>query len=170
MIMKSREELKFKVQLDKVHDIDLDADLDIDKTLINRELSQQPALFAWYAVLSELAKNNVLLAKNSLEMLEATIDQDIRRNWDSDRQGKMTETGVQSNLRLNLKYQEMEKNYFNAKKMEGVLGVAKQAFEQRKDMLISIASNMRAESDIDLKINKEKVAKQIARVRGKSEE
>jgi len=157
-------ELKMTVKLDKTHKFDLNIDLDINRTDINTELSHQPAQFAWYATLNELARDKVQTLKNQLGILESELDFKIRRDWDTD-SGKMTEAGVAAAIKLNLKHQQQTELYLEAMKNQGILNVAKLAFEQRKDMLISIAANMRGESDVDLRVNKEKVAETIKNLR-----
>jgi len=159
-----RAELELTIKLDKLYHLDLDTDLDIKKTEINDEMIKQPGQFAWYATLNELAKNKVQTLKSELELLEATLDQKTRRDWD-DSQGKMTETSVSAKIKMSPEYKELISRYLEAQKSQGILSVARSAFEQRKDMLISLASNLRSELDSDLKINKEKVANTIRKMR-----
>jgi len=157
--------LKLSITLDRKYECDLNTDLDIDKGAIDKALSDQPSMFAWYAVLSEMAKAAALSAKNDLELTEAELDQQIRREWDTDKYGKMTEAGIQSIMRMLTKHKRAVEAYHTAKKNEGIMAVAKQSFEQRKDMLISIASNMRAEMDVNLRINKQSVAEKIRKIK-----
>lgn len=166
--MTNYEELKLTVKLEKVHKFDLNKSLDVDKTQINDEMSEQPGHFAWYATLAELAKNKVLHLKTELEQKEAELDQKIRKNWDIDQCGKMTEAGVSAAIKLTPVYQQLTIVYQEALKNQGILQVAKQAFEQRHMMLISIAANMRGEGDADLRVNKEKVAATIKKMRNPS--
>lgn len=162
----SRDELKLTVKLDKTHKFDLNVDLDVNKTEINEELSGQPASFAWYATLHELAKSKVQTLKYQLELLESQLDQDFRKNWDAKVGNiKMTEASLQAVIKATPDYQELMETYLEAQKNQGILGVAKQAFEQRKDMLISISANMRGESDTELKVNKEKIKESISKLR-----
>jgi len=159
-----RDELKMSIKLDKVHKVDLELDLEIDKTKLNDELAGQPSMYAWYATLCEMSRNKVLYLKNALEIMEAELDQQIRRDWDSD-EGKMTEAGVAAKIKLNKKHQALVDSYLDAQLSQGKLMVAKVSFEQRKDMLISISANMRGETDLELKVNKEKVASQLSKMR-----
>lgn len=161
----SYDELKMTVKLDKVHKFDLNVDLDIDKSDLNNELSHQPAQFAWYATLNEFAKSKVQTLKNELEILEAELDHKTRKTWDVDSQGKMTEAGVAAAIKLTASHQQKTELYLEAQKNQGILNVAKLAFEQRHGMLISIAANMRGEGDVELKVNKAKVAETIKNLR-----
>lgn len=160
-----REELKLTVKLDKLHKIDLETDLEIDKTHLNDELSRQPSMYAWYATLHEMARNKVIYLKNELEVMEATLDQKLRSSWDVDSYGKMTEAGVAARVKMDAKYHTLTNTYIKAQYHQGLLNVAKLSFEQRKDMLISISANMRGETDLELKVNKEKVASQLSKMR-----
>lgn len=156
-----REELKINVLIDKPYVMDLNEDLSISKERINDELSKQPAMFAWYATLYELARSKTLKLKQSLDTIEAELNLEVRtetskiKSEDSRYANlKLTETTIESIVRTNEKFKLAEDNYLTAKKDEGMLLVAKVAFEQRKDMLISLASNMRSELDGELSILK----------------
>jgi hypothetical protein len=161
-----REELQITVKTDqRTHKVDLNKDLSIDKSKLNDELSGQPASYAWYATLHELFRNKVLSLKNELELLESQLDQKLRANWDEASWGKRTEDGLRARIKLNKEYQTKMEGYIEAQKNQGILGVAKSAFEQKKDMLISIAANMRGESDLELRVNKDKVKSQLEKLR-----
>jgi hypothetical protein len=155
------EDLKFTVKLDKKYPVDLSTDLDINQGDINQELTDQPALFAWHGVLAELAKHSATQAKNAMEVHGALLDKMIREQAEK----KPSEDQIKSMIRLTPSYKEKEQLYFEAKKNEGILGIAKEAFVQRSSMLISISANLRGESDTDLAINKKAVADKIKAVR-----
>ena len=153
-----QEELLFTVKLgDKVHNLDLNKDLAIDKHSINRELARQPALYAWYATLHEIAKDKTALCKHKLETFEASLEMQIRQM--DNPPVKLTADTVSAMVKDNVERRRMVEEYMAAKKAEGLLQVGKASFDQRKDMLISVASNMRNELDDDLKILKEKAEK-----------
>ena len=150
-----KEELQFTVKLgDKIHNLDLKADLVIDKHVINRELARQPALFAWYATLHEIAKDKTAHCKHKLETYEASLEMSIRQMPSPP--VKLTADTVAAMVKDDKQRRRMAEDYLHARKSEGMLMVAKASFDQRKDMLISVASNMRNELDDDLKILKKK--------------
>lgn len=158
--------LKITVKLDKsTQSVDLDADLAVERTKINDELAEQPGLFAWYATIHELYRNKVLALKEQIDVLEAQLDQELRAKWNEPEWGKRTEDAIKARIKLNTKRQDLAAQFLEAQKNQGILGVAKSAFEQRKDMLISIAANMRGESDLELKVSKEKVKAQLEKLR-----
>lgn len=159
------EDMKFSVLIDKAYKMDLGKDLEINRADINTELSNQPAMFAWYATIAELAKAKTQQLKTDLELLEAELDQKLRRQWDADANGKMTEASLQAAIKMTPAFQKAQAAYHEAVKNQGMLQVAKIAFEQRKDMLISLASNMRAEGDTQLSVNKQTVAEKLKGLR-----
>lgn len=176
--MISRKELQFQVQLDKLHALDLDKDLSVDRTKINDEMGEQPGMFAWYAVLSELARHKAktcrrqlkskegglktLYAELSLKTRQSAVEQNI----------KTTEGSIDSVVRTLEPYKKAEREYdleeqkcIDVERDAALLYVAKEAFEERLDMLISIGANMRKEGDDDLKILKDKVREKIDTVK-----
>ena len=156
-------ELILEVKLNRQHTLDLNVDLDINREEINTELSEQPSKFAWYATLYELAKAKVVDLKSRLETLESELNKEIREKaLDGGR--KITVDSVRAEVITSRKFKALTEVYNNALREQGLLMVAKQAFEQRKDMLISIASNMRNEFDLDLKVLKGKAAKRMEKV------
>lgn len=147
------DELKLVVAIDKPYKLDLNLDLNIDKGKINEELSRQPSMYAWYATLYELAKAKTNRLKQTMEVTHAELD--IKYRSEAQKSGqKVTEAYIQSLITVSPAYKESEANYYDSKKEEGMLNVAKTAFEQRKDMLISIATNMRVELDDELSVLK----------------
>lgn len=157
--------LKIQVILSgKKYDLDLERDLEINSTKINSELAEQPSKYAWYGVLSEFARATSTELKQKLDTLWSELYLAVRKQ--AVEEGlKLTEETVSSMVRTDKRYQELEQQYLEAKKQEQLLLVARQAFEHRKDMLISLASNLRAEADLDLKVLKEKVSEKMKSIK-----
>ena len=145
-----------KVVLDKNYTLNLDDDLNVDRAGINDALANQPSLFAWYATLYEMARNNSLILDSQIKSYKAELDQYYRMEAVKENL-KITEGAINAKTDSNENLLKLIDEYHASKRQEGMLYVAKAAFEQRKDMLISIASNMRQEWDTELKINKDKV-------------
>lgn len=110
----------------------LQEELTVDEAGINDQLANQPALFAFYAVLYAQAKQEI-------EKYEALYISTLREHY-SDKGVKISETRLKAELAL-------DESYNTLKEKELVLKEVKEAFQQRKDMLISLASNLRAEGD-----------------------
>ena len=161
----SRDKLVLQVTLDKPYTLHLDDDLGIDRANINNELAGQPAQFAWYATLYEMARNKSNLLKQKIDEFAAKLDQSIRAA-NAAAGAKTTEGGISAMIASDETMSKLQKQFVDSKREEGLLYVAKEAFEQRKDMLISIASNMRQEWDTDLKISKDKVRERLSKTTG----
>lgn len=158
----NKEELQITVKLgDKIHELNLNADLEIDKTIMNKELAKQPALFAWYATLYEIAKDKTAHLKHKIETFEASLELEIRQM--ASPPVKLTVDSIKAIIRDDKVHRRMAEELLHAKKSEGMLQVAKASFDQRKDMLISLSSNMRAEMDDDIKILKQTAHKTMAK-------
>jgi hypothetical protein len=152
--------LKIAVKLDKDYDFDLGKDLDIKTTQINEMLIGQPSMFAWYGVLAALAKSKANKKYSQLKQLQAS-----KYLYYRDQLGKATEATVDAAIKSDEAYIKLESEYQQSEYEAQVLLIAREAFEQRKDMLISLSSNMRAEMDDDLAILKDKVRDKIANAR-----
>lgn len=162
-----REKLTINVNLDRVYALSLDDDLGIDRAKINDELAEQPSKYAWYATLYEMARNKANICKSQIDTYQAELDRYYRE--EAAKAGtKITEAGIKAKIDSNDRMNELIDNFNDALKEQGLLFVAVNAFVQRKDMLISIASNMRQEWDSDLRINKEAVRAKIDAMRSKS--
>jgi energy-converting hydrogenase A subunit M len=136
--------------------IDYRKELKCSEETINDDLKDQPSFFAWYAVLSEVAQAEMAEAKTTLEMAEAVLDERIRKESAGD---KVTETMVKNRIRLDPTFQGAQENFATARKNVGILGAIKESFYHRKDVLISLASNMRVQADPSIYIKKQEFAK-----------
>lgn len=129
---------------------DLEADLYIDNSFLEEEFLKQPELFAWWATATELAKDLVGRQKFVLERMAATLDHGIRLSAVSNPVGgkpiKLTEAQITHQITSDEKYQEAMLAYLEYKKQLGMLQAGKEAMEQRRDMLISLGANYRAEA------------------------
>lgn len=133
--------LNIKVVLtDKeTYDRDLDADLHIDKNSLEDELVSQAGKFAWWATLSELARDKFNRLKSDLEIFEATASQ-LLRSEKSSRNEKITESGLIELLRMLPEWQAKKNAVLEAQKQAGVLDAAREAFDHRKYMLRALSA------------------------------
>lgn len=129
-------------------------ELKMDETTINDDLKNQPSLFAWYAVLEELAEKDFAEAKLAFDLMLAFLDKSFREEATKSN-SKLTETQLLNQMRLDTQYLEATTRVNESRKNVGVLRAIKEAFAQRKDMLITLASNMRAQSDPDIYLKKQ---------------
>jgi hypothetical protein len=139
-----------KVELDLdgvVHKGALQDDLPINESNITAEFIVQPELFAWWATVMELAKDLVAREKYRLDRLYAITDHNVRKFYNDNKQ-KVTEKIVENEVITDEEYQKAKLEYLEAKKQLGLLLAGKEAMVQRKDMLISIGANMRAQDGV----------------------
>jgi len=139
---------------DEVQELNPDAELKLAEETINDDLKNQPALYAFYAVLQEAADSELADRKLAMETMEAVLDEHIRAEALT-AGTKVTETMIGSKIRLNEDYQASIIALNQAKAQAGKLRAIKEAFVHRKDMLVTLASNMRAQADPEIFIKKE---------------
>jgi hypothetical protein len=143
---------------------DLNLDLLINDSLLEEEFIDQPRKFAWWAAVEILARDQFEVKKTQLKRLYAVID---KRTRDAGVESgkKLTEKMVENTVLTDLEYQKAENELGNIKKQYNFAHVGKEAFEQRKEMLISLGANYRAEITADPTIVKEKEKIRAERVK-----
>jgi hypothetical protein len=110
--------------------------------------------FAWWATVVELARDKVARTKYQLDRIYALKDHAVRLEL-TNAKAKMTEKIVENSVVTSQEYQEVMFNLLEAKKQLGLAMAGKEALTQRKDMLISLGANMRAEGSSNLSILKD---------------
>ena len=158
--------LNFEVALNgKTYDNDAATALRIDRTNLDEEFANQHTRFAYYATLHEMAKDKAARLKVSLETLYAQLDHEKRMAAKAvqaaDPKFKYTESMCENEIKTDQRYQLKQQEMLDANQLAGVLGVAREAFQQRKDMLISLGANARA-STPDLRIMGDRVKHETA--------
>ena len=137
----------------KTHSIDLEKQLMISEATIDEDLTQQASLFVWYSILHETAEAEYRDAKLALEMTEASLDSEFRKTIP-----KLTEKKLASLIVLDDRYLKAKEVHDDRRATAAKARVVKEGFNHRKDMLITLASNMRARHDAEIWI-KEREAK-----------
>lgn len=119
-------------------------ELKIDSTKIDEELAVQAANFLFVAEKSVEAEARYLSAKMNHEVLCAKLDGELRDSFE--RRGmKTTEKAIESAMLLNEKYQESRKSLNLLACQRDAVRALKEAWYMRKDLLIRMAINQRAE-------------------------
>lgn len=134
-------------------DLDYESELKLSEEEINAHLMNQPSLYVYYAVLEEMAEAAMAEVRLHLELTEAALDEKYRKEI-TVRGGKITEAMVSGAVRLDSEHIAAVSDYNQARKNVGILSAIKEAFRHRKDCLIALASNMRAQMDTTLSISK----------------
>ena len=138
----------------------LEDDITINPTDLDAEFVEQPRKYVWWAILSEVAKDLMGQKKYQMELLYAKLDHE-KRTAAMTNKVKLTEKMVENEVITDPRYQRIMSEYLSIKKDYGMLSAGRDAFTQRKEMLISLGANYRAEGNADPVILQE-VAKQKA--------
>jgi len=129
-------------------------DIKISKETIDEDLMKQAGLYAFYAIMSELAEEAYDDAKLELELLEATLDEYYRARFLKDGQ-KVTDKKMEKVVAVNGDRIESVKSKIQARKNRGILKALSRAFEQRNLDVIALGHICRQERDVDIFIKKE---------------
>jgi hypothetical protein len=126
----------------------LDTDLQIDAGDLNGEFQDQARRYAWWAALSELAKDKQATLKHQLDKVYARLDYQSRAQAVAATPPvKLTEKMVENEVITSPVYEEAMQNYLQAKKEYGLLMAGREAMGHRKEMLISLGANYRAQAN-----------------------
>lgn len=126
----------------------------ISKETIDDDLMKQAGLYAFYAVMAELAEEAYDDAKLELELCEAMTDDHIRTRLI--KQGeKVTDKKLEKLVAINKNRIESAKNKIQARKNRGILKALARSFEQRNLNVIALGHICRQERDVDIFIKKE---------------
>ena len=135
-------EVSIKLPSGEIKDFNLENELAISETDLNRDFIEQAGKFAWWASLAESAKEiEERLALNQ-ERVEGEADSRARRKLELDGV-KVTEGSVKSMMKTDEKLMTASLAYNRAKKNAATLKQVVKAFEQRKEMLISLGAHIR---------------------------
>ena len=156
-----REILEIEVHTSKSHiTVNLADDLEIKSTDIKSAYMEQPGKFAYWSTVALQAKFAYERKKQEVnrqeEYLRKTLygelDSVVRAQMEMDGE-KITETKVASNICTNEQYLEEQAKLYELQDelivLQGryqQLDAAKEAMNQRKDMLISLGAQLRAEN------------------------
>lgn len=134
----------------------------ISKETIDEDLMKQAGLYAFYAVMAELAEEAYDTAKLELELLEATLDEYYRAKF-LKAELKITDKKMEKVVAVNKDRIESVKNKIQARKNRGILKALARAFDQRKEAVIALGHVCRQERDVDIFIKKEELKKKYER-------
>ena len=167
--------LKFDVTIDnKVTKNDIDKDLDINMDDLNNELIKQPSKYAYYATLSEYAHKRVAEIENEInitysrlykEIVEANnkLDAEEAEKAKPKKAEKLTETAIKNMIIDQKSYNNLVKQQIQMEYLYNILKAAKNAFEQRCQMLIQLGSISRTEMNTAVISIKEKIAEKAGK-------
>ena len=132
----------------QVYEADLSAETGVpfdSFATLNVALAEHPAKAAWWGVLRVRAQSRVADLKAAQETLHAEL------------YGKQTEGTVDARkgaVLLDKRYQDASAAVRAAQEDLGMLEVARDALRDRKDVLLEVARNLRAEADNEMMVAK----------------
>lgn len=161
---------------DESYHQDLESDLAINPGDINESFIDQPAKFAWWAVLAAKARSKADRLKAAADKqddfirktLTGQLDTKVRQQLELDGE-KITESKVTSAIFKHPEYVEavdtynnLREAYINADEDARTLEAAREAMNQRKDMLISLGAMLRMDvGNVELSMKKAQVAEKL---------
>lgn len=163
---------------------DLAADLKINVDDINESYVDQPSKYAWWAVLAAQARAKADRIKSAIDKqdeyirktLTGELDAKVREELELDGE-KVTESKVTNGIYKHAQYVEelaklhaLRDEYVEANEDASILEAAKDAMNQRKEMLISLGAQLRVDmSNVELSMKKRQAADIVgAKKRGKA--
>lgn len=139
--------MKWKVQLaaNEVYLIDLAEQLAIDRSDLDDELLTQPSKYAWFAVLTELARELEAKRKRELDKTEAELYFTLRKKANQLEGKRPSDAYIKNQVILTKDHERAYQRYAMARKQHALLQSAKIALQQRFDVLRSFSANQREE-------------------------
>jgi hypothetical protein len=137
-------------------------DLDIKEQDINDELKKQPVRYVFWARMTAFAKVVYAKWKRELDKYSGQTYSFIRREMEA-RGEKFSERLLDSKVLLDVKYQELSDKVLRARLQLDHLTSIKDAFQQRKDLLMSLGANLRDEWDTNLAIHEKQLVERRLR-------
>lgn len=118
-------------------EINYERDMSIDETSLDVEWLQQPSLMLKYANMASAAKKVVDEAKESLDVLKAQLDKQIRLDPAGFNKGidKITETVIQNTILMLDEYKDANSEYIKARYEYEMAKNAVESLEQKKTAL-----------------------------------
>jgi len=142
-----------KIDKDRIYKFDLEEELKIERDDLDSQLGEQPSKFAWFASMCAMAHAKAEKAEYRLKQYEAEIDLKIR---ESKGDAKLTEAAIKAKVMNDSERLALVNRLIAAKEQYEIVQAARDAFDQRKDCLISIGANRRAEHDVECFLKEKK--------------
>lgn len=139
-------DMTFTVTIDdkRQYKLDLGHMLEIHEPKLNEHFKTHSSQYAWVATLAALTAAKVRTLKNDLDHEEAQFGQQLREAAASSGE-KITEKAIADQVLLSKRFLQLRRDLIRAEEQVGVCVAAQTAFSQRKDCLLALASNLRAQ-------------------------
>ena len=133
---------------DHLYENTLEEDVKINDDCLDEEFLNQPERFAWWATFENLKRGEAAELKNDLGELDARLGFAERGNLNN-LKVKYTERMIAEHVITHPEHTKTQQQLMDAQKQLGQATAGRQAMEQRKEMLISLGANYRAEGAAD---------------------
>ena len=127
----------------------LQRDLHFTETSISTAMIRQAALFAHYSTLSAQAKFQYDRCKQSVELYQANLDQQLRDDLTT-AGTKFTEKVIEAMVLKDSGYQAAITRMHEAKAIASMVDTAADSFRHKKDMLIQVGADLRQQKQGEL--------------------
>jgi len=125
---------------------DLKKKFEIDETNLDEELAKQASMFVYYAELAVKTEKEYQQFKMEAEEIGALIAKQIREEYENEGK-KLTEKLLEQEVITNPKNKIVRQKLLDLQAKRDLAKVLKEGWHMRKDMLIQIAINKRAEME-----------------------
>jgi len=135
-------------------DLETQTRIPADADGLSQALADGPGLFAWWASLEAWARAQAELAEKVKDTCYAelyTFHEAALSRTVGDKREKATVDRVRSAVVQDKRYQAAWDNLIKANEAAGLAQAGRRAMEQRKEALLAVASNYRAELDVRLR-------------------
>lgn len=135
--------LQDPTNIDKVSKINITDLTKIDEDHLVIEYDLVSRMYAVIAMLAGYAQNKEARAKFLLEAEQAQLDTKVRYELKSSTE-KVTESMIATKVRSSKEYQRRYSDWLEARKQHIILSKLESALQLKKDLLISLAADIRA--------------------------
>lgn len=126
-------------------------DLKIDRSRVERECQEHSELFAFYSMLYRMAEREYRNKENELETWMSQIDRELRilDNDPDEEFSYSTETELKNHIKSTEKYHEKKNEVLDARHNFKQLKQIVKAFEHRRNMLITLEKRNREDREYE---------------------
>lgn len=135
-------------------------DVEISVIDLSEEMRLHPRMMVHYGYLASLARRQFDRMKVAMGVLEARLNH-IHRERITEEGKKATEAGVEAAVKSDPRWWEGQQRLIDSRAIYDIADVAREAFMQRRDMMIQIAADLRNERKGELRMMEEKTVSSV---------
>ena len=144
----------------------LSKDLAIDPTNLSKCMIDQLGYFVHYCGIAIKARRALDEAKNRQDLIEAKLKKECRKRF-IDEGTKFTEAQIDAEVKTTMEFVNAQRRVVSLTEIRDMAVVAREAFEQRKYLLLQLSKDASVESAGTLKVSaaslEEKKARYLSR-------